>query len=209
MKKLRRFVLGCLLAAILLPPGRAAAASPPIATVIALRGEVFREAGGNRQPLQLRDALRLDDTLVSEAGKAKLLLNDGSIVSLGEHSRLMLVHYQSVANGRSTLLRLFDGVIRIFVNRATAGGAFEIRTETAVAAVRGTDWLMEAVPGRTGVAIISGVVAVSGVGAEASAVVLLQHPGDGVDVAKDKPPEAVHRWAPKRFQSVLARASFD
>jgi hypothetical protein len=206
MGKLGLFVLFCLLAA---PVAPAAAAAPTVATVIGVEGVVLREAGGERHALALRDALRLDDTLVSDAGKAKILFNDGSIVSLGEHSRLALVQYQSVANGRSTLLRLFDGVIRIFVNRATAGGAFEIRTETAVAAVRGTDWLMEAVPGRTGVALITGIVAVSGVREDRNAVVLLQHPGDGVDIAESKPPGPVHTWAPKRFQSLLARASFD
>jgi hypothetical protein len=207
MGKLTRFLLGCLTAALLLQANATFAAELTVGTVIGVRGDVFNEAGGNRQHLVLREPVHLEDTLVADAGKAKILLNDGSIISLGEHSRLALRQYQGIANGRRTILHLFNGVLRMFVNRATAGGAFEVETETAVAAVRGTDWLMEAVPEKTSVAIISGIVAVTGRAGGAAA--LLQRPGDGVDVPSGKPPEAVHRWGQQRFQSLLARASFE
>jgi hypothetical protein len=209
MHKLKLLLLGCLAAAFLLRAGCAFAEDALIGTVIGLRGAVFREAGGHRQALTLRAPLHVTDTVVAAAGKVEILLNDGSIVTIGENSRLALAQYQSVANGRTTLLHLFGGVLRVFVNRATAGGEFEIETETAVAAVRGTDWLMEAVPGRTGVAIIHGVVAVSGRGAERQAVAVLEKPGDGVDVASGKPPGPVHPWSRERFAATLARASLE
>lgn len=210
MQGLRSFRSWCAVAVVLLWTAAAAAAEPPIGEVIGVRGAVFLATGAGREALKPRQPVHRADTIIAEAGKAKILLNDGSIISVGNDSRLRLSQYQGTATGGLMIrLRLLDGVLRLFVNRATAGGGFEIDTETAVAAVRGTDWLIEVVPGRTGVAIIKGVVAVSGVGPQQHAVVLLQRSGDGVDVRRGEPPGPVHPWSHDRFAATLARASFD
>ncbi|MGO8916536.1 MAG: FecR domain-containing protein [Stellaceae bacterium] len=205
----RSFPAWCVAAAVLFWATGASADDQLIGTVIAVRGEVFRQAGPDRQALTSRQPVHLADTIIAGGGKAKILLNDGSIVSIGENSRLALAQYQSVGNRLTTRLHLFEGVLRLFVNRSTAGGRFEIESETAVAAVRGTDWLIEAVPDRTGVAIIQGVVAVSGLGPHQQATVLLEKPGDGVDVRRGEPPGAVHPWSRERFDTLSAHASFD
>ncbi len=209
MQRLRSFSPWCVAAVFLLWAASASAADLIIGTAIGVRGVVLRESGGERQALKPHDAVHLGDTIVAEDGKAEILLNDGSIVSVGAKSRLVLSQYKSVSNALTTRFHLFEGVLRLFVNRATAGGEFEIETETAVAAVRGTDWLMEVVPGRTGVAILHGIIAVSGVGAQRNAVVVLQKPGDGVDVKIGEAPGPIHPWSRERLAAVLARASFN
>ena len=209
MQRLRSYVPWCVAAAFLLWAAGASAADVLIGTVIGVRGAVFRENRSERQALTSRQPVHLGDTIIAEDGKAEILLNDGSIVSVGAKSRLVLSQYKSVSNGLTTRFRLLRGVLRLFVNRATSGGEFEIETETAVAAVRGTDWLMEVVPGRTSVAILHGIIAVSGVGAHQNAVVLLEKPGDGIDVTMGEAPGPVHPWSRERLAAVLARASFN
>lgn len=209
MQRLRSFASGSAVAVLLLWTAGTAAAESPIGEVLGVRGAVFLAAGAGREALIPRQPVHRADTIIAQDGKAEILLNDGSIISVGSNSRLQLSQYEGTANGRlMARLRLLDGVLRLFVNRATGGGVFEIETETAVAAVRGTDWLIEAVPGRTGVAIIKGTIAVSGVGAQRQAVVLLQRPGDGVDVRRGEPPGPVHPWSHDRFAATLARATF-
>ena len=45
-------------------------------------------------------------------------------------------------------LALVAGALRLFVAKVTPDGNFEVETETATAAVRGTDWMMETTPER-------------------------------------------------------------
>lgn len=199
----------CLAAAFLLLAGEVESAEIIVGTVIGLRGDVSLETGSERHALALRDPVRLADTIVSRAGKAKIALNDGSIVSVGENSRMVLQDYQGVANGWTTRLRLLTGVLRLFVNRALAGSRFEVESETALAAVRGTDWLVDATPAGTGVAVIQGTVEVSGRDSQAQASVLLDQPGQGVDVPRGGPPGPVRPWSAQRFGTTLARATFE
>ena len=180
-----------------------------LAEVIALRGDVFVETGAAKNRLALRQALHRGDMLVSDAGKAKILFNDGSIVSLGENSRLRLADYRGTGSTLGTRLFLVTGVLRLFVNRTAAGGSFEVESETATAAVRGTDWLIDVTPERTSVAVLQGAVAVSGIGMHTGNTVLLDAPGLGVDVPRMAAPESVHPWARQRLDTTLARASFD
>jgi hypothetical protein len=187
----------------------AQAAEPIIGTVLAVRGEVFRDNGGNRALLAAKTPLYAADVIVSGAGKAKIGLNDGTVICVGENTRVHIAEYQSVSNGLKTRLDLNWGVLRLLVNRSGGGGQFEVESETAVAAVRGTDWLIEVTPERTSVAILQGTVAVAGRGASATAVVLLAKSGQGTDVRRGEPPTAVATWGTERFAATVARASFE
>jgi hypothetical protein len=201
----RRAVLLTLAA---LPFGRAVAAAPPVGQVIATKGAVFREAGGRREPAEKGMALAVGDVVVTAAGaKAKLLLNDGTIISLGENARLALAQYQGSDNAYTTRLRVEEGAMRFLFQRALDLSRFEVETETAVAAVRGTQWVMDVKPGHTAVAMLRGVVAVRARGAPGGEVVLSE-PGQGTDVRTGAPPTPPVVWGAARFVSTLARASF-
>jgi hypothetical protein len=198
-----------LLSLALLPIGLAAAASPPVGQVVATKGAVFRESGGRREPAQKGTTLAVGDLVVTEAGaKAKLILNDGTIISLGENARLALAQYQGSDNAYTTRLRAEQGAMRFLFQRALDLSRFEVETETAVAAVRGTQWLMDVKPGHTAAAMLSGVVAVRAVGAPGGEVVLSE-PGQGTDVRAGAAPTPPATWGAARFASTLARASFE
>lgn len=209
MPKLRSYLGYCLVVVAILWTGSARSDDIVVGSVIGVRGDVALETAGERHALALRDPVHVADTIVSGAGKAKIALNDGSIVSVGENSRVVFRDYQSTANGLKTRLGLLQGVLHFFVKRSVAGAQFEVDTETAVAAVRGTDWLMEATPDRTSVAVLQGAVAVSGRGESAGPPALLDQPGQGVDVARGEARMPVRLWSAERLATTLARASFD
>jgi hypothetical protein len=83
---------------------------------------------------------------------------------------------------------------------------FEIRTPTAVAAVRSTTWMLEYnAKGETEVFVGEGVVAVTSRGKELGRAIL--EPGRGTTVAKDKAPIAPEVWAQPRALDMRLRAS--
>jgi hypothetical protein len=202
----------CVLAAalVMLWVQAATAADVIIGQVTGVRGDVFREHAGGREPVRTGAAVRLGETLACYGGKARVQLNDGTIVSIGENSRISFSNYRAVENGFTTQLSVGSGVFRLFVNRLT-DGAFTVESETAVAAVRGTDWVMDAQADTTGVAVLSGAVAVSArrtAQGAASGEVVLQ-PGFGTDVRRGAAPTPPNAWRQERLTATVARASFD
>jgi hypothetical protein len=205
-----RVVLWGSVLVLLVSLGRAEAAGPAIGQLLAAKGTVWREAGGRREPLQARDAVYVADTVVTDAAsKAKILLNDGSILSVGENGRLTLGDYQSTANDFTTRLGAGLGAFRFYVPKSPVNGRFEVETDTAVAAVRGTDWVVEVTPDRTSVALLGGVVAVNGRGEHGTAQSVLRNPGEGTDVRGSEPPTPTATWGAQRFAATVERASFD
>jgi hypothetical protein len=200
----RRLVL----AGLALMPAAARAAAAPIGQVVATKGSVFRERAGHREPASRGTLLEAADACVTgPGGKARLQLNDGTLISVGENARVQLAQYQSVENGYTTRINAEAGAMRFLFLRSLDFSRFEVETETAVAAVRGTAWIMDVRPGHTAVALLEGRVAVRGTigGAE----VILDEAGQGTDVRSGAAPTPPVRWGAQRFQSTLARASFE
>ena len=177
--------------------------------VIGVRGTVFRIHDGARVPLSKGASVFVTDVIeAGDDGKAQLLLRSGSIISVGEKGRIVLAEFPSTDNQFTTKIDMQQGAIRLFVTHSQAGGHFEVESETAVAAVRGTDWLVEVNSEETAVAVLSGVVAVrskASVGGE----VLLDKMGDGTDVLRGAAPSKTKTWGAKRLQKTIERASFD
>ena len=199
------FVVGLLIAS----SGAAIAADVIVGSVLAVRGAVFRDGGAGQQPLVANMPVQLGDTIVSTAGKAKIALSDGTIISVGENSRLRVADYDSATNNAKTRMSLVSGALRLLVNKVPSTGTFEVETETAVAAVRGTEWVIEVTPEQTSVALLSGVVAVSGRDLQAQSTVELVAPGQGTDVRRGAAPTPVVQWGAQRFTSTVARATFE
>jgi hypothetical protein len=176
--------------------------------VLAVRGDVVAEAAqAPPRPLAAGARLDLGDTIVSRAGKAKIALNDGTVISVGENSRIRLADFASAPTRGKVRMHLIAGVAR-FTAKIAPGGSFEVETETAIAAVRGTDWVMDVTPGQTAVAVVDGAVAVSSRNG-APATVVLDTPQQGTDVRRGAPPTPPRPWGAQRYADTLARASFD
>src|SRR5215467_811827 len=128
-------------------PRGAASAEPQAGEVLALSGQCSGEIGGSRRLLKLGDAVQVGETVEVAAGaKLKLRMSDGSIIAIASDSRLTITDYR-VGNGgesRDAILWLGAGLLRAAVSTLKGSPHFEVDTATSVAAVRSTDWFIEA-----------------------------------------------------------------
>jgi len=120
----------------------------------------------NNKTLKLKEEVDWNDLLRTDrAGRARLSLRDGSILSLGSYSELKVVEHDPA--GQQTLVQLNFGKVRsrvVSINQS--GGRFEVRTPLAVINVLGTDFFTQYdAPSSTfRVICYSGSVKISGVG---------------------------------------------
>jgi len=143
----------------LLPALAAVAQAAPVCEVAALSGEA--KAG----PKALKVGDKLDaGTEVSTAAKGRMRLRcvDGSSIVLGDATTLKLAEFKPAADGqpRAATLVLSLGVIG---QKVAPGGSWEVRTPSAVTAVRGTEFFVEvSAEQATAVLVQTGEVAVEG-----------------------------------------------
>lgn len=167
-----RCARGLLLAAIgvaLAAAPRAADRPAPAATVTFLDGTATRAAAGRSEVLAVGSALREGDRVeIGTRSRLELTLADGSVVRLGPRSRATLetAVFGRTPEDRKVSARLAVGTVWANVAKAVGGEArFEVRTEHAVAGVRGTTFRVDAALDRSVVVrVYSGAVAVAGGG---------------------------------------------
>src|SRR5881296_4322208 len=136
-------------------------------------------------PVKLREDVYFKDVIETQASsRAKALFQDDSILTVGENSRVEVSEYiyDPANNQRSSVLRLIQGKARALVGKLFAGlgSKFEVHTPTAVAAARGTYfvvWIEEKASQKMGMNEIGTVRPASGQGLE---VAELQAGGTGV-----------------------------
>lgn len=151
--------------------------------------------------------LRRGDRIATGAGgRAEMTLADGSRVTIGEESEVTVSTFLPQQRGaRAAVLELLKGIVRAVVP-AGNWDRFEIRTATAIASVRSTDWLVDFDGRRTGVFVFSGAVGVSN---EAGAGAVLLQPRQGSDVVGGQLPTQPVEWRQPRIDASLARLRFE
>lgn len=123
------------------------------------RASVAHGAGtrASRTPAANGTPVEWGDTVQTDAsGRARIVLNDQSILTLGQRSQLTVVKHD--ADSQQTALQLAYGRIRCRVSQLTRTNAsFRLTTPTAVAGVIGTDFGADAsIPGQTKFICIAG-----------------------------------------------------
>jgi ferric-dicitrate binding protein FerR (iron transport regulator) len=99
-------------------------------------------------------------------------------------------------------LQLDAGALMIEFHPSNGHPTFQIRTPYAIAAVRGTKWVVEVGSGKTSTFVIAGYVAVSRPRGEQTVLVRATQ---GVDVSPGSGPIVVQQWAASRVRALLAR----
>jgi hypothetical protein len=188
---------------------QAGAAEPQAGEVLALFGQCFVETAGRRNALRPGDAVHVGDTLdVAPSAKLKLRMSDGSVIAVASGSRLTIVDYR-VGNGgesRDATLSLGQGLLRALVSVLRGEPHFEVDTATGVAAVRSTDWFIEARPGSTQVGVLAGRVTLKSV-ATGREIVIPARWGARVEAGRDPVPARV--WTEAEFADFIGRTNLE
>jgi ferric-dicitrate binding protein FerR (iron transport regulator) len=143
-----------------------------------------------------------DELLTFPQARVRLRFTDGALVTFGPNSRCLVAFHRREADREGDILQLIEGILRVFTAEAAAD-SLKVRTRSAIATPRGTEWIVERTPGSTAVFVIDGIVTVRGAGAE----LVLLTPGLGTDVPDGAPPADPKRWGQARVDDVLERTS--
>jgi hypothetical protein len=113
-------------------------------------------ATAQTQEAKINDEVFFRDVIETEKeSRTKAFLEDESILSVGENSRVEVSEYvyHPEQNVRSAVIKLLDGKLRALVAKAFKGpgSRFEIHTPTAVAAARGTYFVVWSQEGTSGI----------------------------------------------------------
>jgi len=122
-----------------------AARAESVATIVALQGSLEIQQGKAWAPLGMGDEVNRGAHLRTGTGtRAKLLFQDDTVIDLGASSNLDIETFETQAGKRQATLRLGKGKLHAWVGEhyKAAKARFEIETPTAVAGVRGTEFLV-------------------------------------------------------------------
>lgn len=129
------------------------ASEEKVGSVLAIKGTAMVRRSGDWDPVRLKvkDPVYLkDDLTTGDGSKLKILMNDESILTLGQNSRLAVSEYKFLpeTKERRSIFKLAKGALRSLVSKlSAAGNVFEVHTPTAVAGARGTINLVQILPG--------------------------------------------------------------
>lgn len=118
----------------------------------------------NAKAAKVNDDLEWNDLLKTEQkGRLRVGLTDGSILSLGSNSELLVVQHNAAS--QQTSLEMNLGKVRSQVVKVTQpNGKFEMKTPNAVIGVIGTDFYVSYDSNKTTVICYTGKVSVSPIG---------------------------------------------
>jgi hypothetical protein len=179
-------------AALLLAP----VALASVGKVVVLDGKATRTPDGSKEAVELKvgSEIELKDLLKATIAM-KFELNDGSQIALANNAELLIDDAQfEGADCKSFLGTLKAGSLWTHVKKLVGGSKYEVKTERAVAGVRGTifridaDTLIKAAKGRhaTVVRVTEGVVRVNPSAAIAKTMKTQAKPGERKEVPGPK-----------------------
>ena len=123
---------------------------PPesIGKVAALEGKayVLHQGHTTSEHLAVGSPLYQEDVIQTEAAsKIKLTFVDGTVLNLGENGLLKISKfvYAPEQKIQSSIFTISHGVFRAVMANLLPRSRLEVTTHTAVAAIRGTDWMGE------------------------------------------------------------------
>lgn len=194
--KLKAIILAAFLMAACLPGLTYAEA---IGKITAVEGNVDIMKPGQERviPVRLLAPVSEGDIVrTKSSGKAEITFDDESIIRMAPNSRLQITEYLMEGSKRkSGVMNLFRGKIRAVVSKSRKiigiafgeGERFEVRTPTAVAGVKGTDFFVFHQMDITGVVVLEGRIDTFNVSMPEQVVMVAT--GYTTIITRDKPPQ--------------------
>jgi len=154
----------------------------------AIPDEVVQHQGeGQEIALKLNESVNWEDVVRTlHMGRVRIALLDGSFVNIGVRSVMRITKHD--AQTQQTQLELTLGHMRGEVIKLSKPAAsFEVQTQTAVIGVVGTTFLVQALPDRSEVYCIKGMVSVRNIDPAIAGAITL-HPGEFTTVIRGRAP---------------------
>lgn len=154
----------------------AAHAAEPVCTAASVQGQAqWQPVGGALQPLKAGQGLQVGAELrTGDGGRVRLRCVDGSTLVLADRSQLQIEVFEP-AVGSTPRMASFMLSVGLLGQKVTPqpsgqeGGRWQVRTPSAVTAVRGTEFMVEVARDQTtAVHVLSGSVAVEAQDEEAA-----------------------------------------
>jgi ferric-dicitrate binding protein FerR (iron transport regulator) len=198
-------------APILVPPGKSillqagkpqAGSSTAGKMVAAIPSEVVERQGAAAVPLHVMDPVYWQDLVRTEMdGRARFELTGGTILTIGARSQMRIIKHD--ADTEQTEVELTAGRLRGQIVKLTKPGAsFQMKTQTAVIGVVGTDVIVVSTADSTTVYCVDGSVNVCSSNPPASGCVTLL-PGQSTTVPLNGAPTAPAAFSPETLQSEI------
>ncbi len=197
-----------LIAAALLWLCAGVALAAPAGTVVGLFGGCIVESGGNRNAAKMGQPVQVGDTVeVPADGKLKLQMIDGSVISVGAGTRMTIAAYAADGAGQrqDAQLSLAQGLLHAVVAPVEHPASFEVNTAVGTAAVRSTDWFVEASATTMRVGVLRGSVEMTSAATKRTATIRAGW-RSRLEAGHDPAPPRVLRRS--EFDALIARTRF-
>ena len=116
----------------------------PIGTVMFLKGQATVKHDQKESPLKVTSSIYAGDEITTMAeSKVRLVMNDRNIIVVVENTKMSFEEYRNVKKNKHVKINLDHGSLRHALQQKYKGKDeyYEVRTATAVAGVRGTDFI--------------------------------------------------------------------
>ncbi|MBU1743609.1 MAG: FecR family protein, partial [Proteobacteria bacterium] len=159
----------------------------PVGKITHIEGNVDITVGEKARTANLGEAVNSGEIMRAKSkSRAEITFVDGNILRLAENTRVRITDYQ-VGEGKTSTLDLFRGKTQSIVSGLAKNARYEIHTPTAVAGVRGTNFIAFFQNGVSGFVPREG--AIYGYNRNMPLDVKTVSPGQAIMVtAADKPP---------------------
>jgi len=142
-----------------------ALAADSVGSVTKLRGQArVARSGGN---VMLAEGTKIeagDGVVTGPDARLKIQFKDGSVITLGENSKLNIETAKFEGTKRDIAATLLDGVVRAAVAKAGEGSNFAVSSSLVTSAARGTEWIMSIKDHTTSLLVLEGTVNAKGTG---------------------------------------------
>ncbi len=151
--------------------------------------------------------MQVGDTVdVPADGKMKLRMVDGSVVSVASGTRMTVAAFTVDAAGQrqDAHLSLAQGLLRAVVAPVERPANFEVDTAVGTAAVRSTDWFVEASATAMQVGVLTGSVEMTSAATKRRETIPARW-GARLEAGRDPVPPRL--WSQAEFAAVIARTN--
>lgn len=182
-----------------------------VAVVQRAQGEVHIERDGVARPLAVGDVIgRRDSLSTGAASRLAVRFEDGSRITLGENSLIVVADFMAEDGRRSgaLIVELISGAIRLVASnpREAPRKRVEVRTAAATTlSTKGVDLWSGPVDGQLAIIVMRGSV---GVRNEAGLVTLTGKRRGTIVSHRLQPPDQPHVWPRNRARDMLHTVAF-